>query len=90
MGREGEARRMLAELTDARAHRVVSAWGIAALHAHLGDLDEAFRWLDQALADGATGLVFMRVHPRLDPIRGDSRYRELLARAGLADTGAPR
>lgn len=84
MGHEQEARRMLAELTAARAERVVSAWGIAALHASLGDIDDAFRWLDVAVQEGATGLVFLRVHPRLDSIRGDVRYRRLLERIGLA------
>lgn len=37
-----EARKMLAELTTARSTRVVSAWGIAALHASRGDVDLAF------------------------------------------------
>ena len=53
--------------------RVVSAWGIAALHASLGDVDEAFRWLDIAVTEKATGLILLRVHPRLDPIRSDAR-----------------
>jgi serine/threonine protein kinase/tetratricopeptide (TPR) repeat protein len=82
-GNVSAARRMLAELTEARSHRVVSAWGIAALHASLGDVDEAFRWLDAAVEEGATGLIFLRVHPRLDPIRKDPRFRALLRRVGL-------
>ena len=82
-GNVAEARRMLAELTAGRANRVVSAWGIAALHASLGDVDEAFRWLDVAVEEGATGLIFLRVHPRIDKIRNDARYRPLLRRVGL-------
>ena len=62
---------------------MVSAWGIAALHASLGDVDEAYRWLDAAVEEGATGLSLLRVHPRLDPIRKDPRYRALLRRVGL-------
>ena len=85
MGHEAEARRMLAELTAARAHRVVSAWGIAALHASLGDIDEAFQWLDVAVEEEATGLIFLRVHPRMDAIRQDPRYGALLQRVGLGD-----
>ena len=77
------ARRILQELTDARSKRVVSAWGIAALHASLRDADEAYRWLDVAADEGATGLIFLRVHPRLDPIRRDPRYRILLRKVGL-------
>lgn len=82
-GNEAEARRILAELTAARSTRVISAWGIGALHACLGDVDEAFRWLDIAVAERASGLILLRVHPRLDPIRGDPRYRPLVRRVGL-------
>jgi hypothetical protein len=75
---------MLEALTAARATKVVSAWGIAALHASLGDVDDAFRWLDVAVAEGATGLIFLRVHPRIDALRGDPRFPALLKRVGLA------
>ena len=64
---------------------MVSAWGIAALHASLGDVDAAFHWLDVAVAEKATGLILLRVHPRLDPIRGDARYWPLVRKAGLAE-----
>ena len=82
-GNEAAARRILHELIESRSHSVVSAWGIAALHASLGDVDEAYRWLDVAVEEGATGLSLLRVHPRLDPIRQDPRYRALLRRVGL-------
>ena len=83
MGNEEAARRIVQELIEARSHRVVSAWGIAALHASLGDVDEAFRWLDVAIEERATGLIFLRVHPRLYPIRHDPRYQALLRKVGL-------
>lgn len=82
-GNEAAARRILNDLTEARSRRVVSAWGIAALHATLGDVDEAFRWLDVAYEERATGLVLLRVHPRLDRIRQDPRYKPLLRKVGL-------
>ena len=76
---------MLDSLKAARSTRVVSAWGIAALHASLGDVDEAFQWLETAVQEGASGLIFLTVHPRLDPIRHDPRYAALVAR--LRQTG---
>ena len=87
MGNEQEARRILTELTEARSKRVVSTWGIAVLHASLGDVDEAFRWLDIAIEERASGMILLRVHPRLDPIRKDPRYDVLVRRLGL--DGAP-
>jgi TolB-like protein/Flp pilus assembly protein TadD len=82
-GHEAAARSILQELVAARAHRVVSSWGIAALHASLRDADDAFRWLDVAVEESAKGLIFLRVHPRLDPIRQDPRFQTLLRRVGL-------
>ncbi len=82
-GNEAAARKILQELIEARSKRVVSAWGIAALHATLGDVDETFRWLDVAVEERATGIIFLRVHPRLDRIRKDPRYQVLLRRVGL-------
>ena len=84
MGHEVEPRRILDELIAACSHRVVSAWGIAALHASPGDVDEAFRWLDVAVEEKATGLIFLRVHARMDAIRNDLRYSALLRRVGPA------
>ncbi len=87
-GNVAAARRILAELTEARGRRVVSAWGIAALHASLGDADDAFRWLDVAIDERASGMILLRVHPRLDPIRTDPRYRPLVRRVGLESISA--
>ncbi|HKR09900.1 MAG TPA: protein kinase [Gemmatimonadaceae bacterium] len=87
-GNTEEARRILTELKEARATRVISAWGIAVLHASLGDGDEAFRWIDVAIRERAPGLIFLRVHPRLDPIREDPRYKVLVGQMGL-QTAAP-
>ena len=71
-----------------RDTRVVSAWGIAVLHASLGDVDEAFRWLDLAIRERSSGMLLLRVHPRLDPIRKDPRYSALVRRVGLESTTA--
>jgi tetratricopeptide (TPR) repeat protein len=84
-GNETEARQILADLVEARKTRVISAWGIAVLHASLGDIDEAFKWLETAIEEKSPGVVTLRVHPRLDPIRGDPRYWPLVKKVGLAD-----
>ena len=84
-GNEAAARSILNELIESRGSRVISAWGIAALFASLGDIEEAFKWLDTAVAEKASGLVTLRVHPRMDPIRTDPRYWPLVKKVGLAD-----
>ena len=59
------------------------------MHASLGDIDEAYRWLDIAVQEKASGLSLLRVHPRLDPIRSDPRYWPLVRRVGLDDGTIP-
>jgi TolB-like protein/Flp pilus assembly protein TadD len=83
-GNEAEARRILAGLIEARSARVVSPWGIAAIYASLNEIDESFKWLDIALQEKASGLILLRVHPRLDPIRKDPRYWPIVEKLGLA------
>jgi len=85
MGNESEARQMLADLTKARETRVISAFSVATLHASLGDVDDAFRWLNTAIEEKSPALLLLRVHPRLDSIRGDPRYWPLVQQVGLAD-----
>ena len=86
-GNTAEARRILAEFTAARGSRVVSAWGIAAVHASLGDVDEAFAWLETAITEKASGLMWLRMHPRLDP---DPERPALLADGRAGGTGGRR
>ena len=50
---------------------------------HALDVDDAFRWLETAMDEGATGLIYLRVHPRLDRIRSDPRFPDLVRRYGL-------
>jgi eukaryotic-like serine/threonine-protein kinase len=54
----------------------------AADYAMLGEKDAAFAALDKAFASRA-GVVDINVDPRLDNIRSDPRYPELLRRIGL-------
>ena len=51
MGRQTEARTILAQLLQAREKRYVSAPVIAAVYVALGDKEEAFRWLERAFAE---------------------------------------
>jgi len=82
-GRSGVALEVLAQLTGLSKERYVSPYEIALIHTALGKTDEAFRWLETAIEERASGLILLRVHPRLDPIRSDPRYLALVRRLGL-------
>ena len=57
--------------------------GMALVHAALGNIDEAFLWLDKAFDLRAESLCMTKVDPKLDPLRGDARFDSLLVRTGL-------
>jgi hypothetical protein len=50
----------------------------AYVHAALGEVDEAFILLDQAVRNRAAVLLWAQVDPRLDRLRSDARFKELL------------
>jgi tetratricopeptide (TPR) repeat protein len=58
---------------------------VAALYATLGDIDRAFRWLEHAFEGRETFLVWLKVDPELDPLRGDPRFDALIRRIGIPE-----
>ncbi len=40
-------------------------------------------WLDQAAAERAFHLIYLKVWPELDPLRPDPRFKALIRRLGL-------
>jgi len=60
-----------------------SAYDIATLYADLGQMDEAFKWLDTAYQERAGGLEFLKTDFLLDPLRSDPRFAELVRKVGL-------
>jgi len=58
---------------------------VALLYARLGEKDLAFAWLERAYADRTFELLFLKVGPEWDNLRGDPRFEDLLRRIGLPD-----
>ena len=78
-----EARVLLKRLDELSKGKYVTPYGVALIWAGLGDRDQAFAWLNKALADRSHWLVWLKLDPRWDPIRSDSRFVELARRVGL-------
>ena len=82
-GQTEEARRIVS-LLEARAQRqYISSVEIATVYVGLGDRDQAVEWLEKAVVGRAFELVLLATDPRFDPLRGDSRFKALMLRAGL-------
>jgi tetratricopeptide (TPR) repeat protein len=83
MGREAEARKMISELQKQVQNTGVGRYEIALVYAGLGEKDEAFAWLEKAVAARDKGLTYLKIDPCLDPLRSDSRFQDLVRRVGL-------
>ena len=83
-GREDEARRALARLRELSARQYVSPYNMALVCLSLGRKGEALGWLDRAYDERAEWMIYLSVDPRLDRLRGEPRFEELLRRVGFA------
>jgi DNA-binding winged helix-turn-helix (wHTH) protein/TolB-like protein/Tfp pilus assembly protein PilF len=83
-GNTAEARRILAELREMQNRRYVSASTVAAIHAALGEKDEAFKYLERAYEERDVWLMNLKVDPVFSKIKSDARFRDLLTRSGLS------
>jgi TolB-like protein/Tfp pilus assembly protein PilF len=79
-GRREEAVAELDRVLALRGERYVSAYDIAGIQASLGNADQAFEWLDRAVAEGAQLLRLLGRDPSFDGLHGDARMATLLAR----------
>ena len=82
-GRQDESRAILERLLERARKEFMSSYSIATIYACLGEADRAFEWLDRAYERRDGALVHIKVHPRLDGLRGDPRFTALLHTMGL-------
>jgi tetratricopeptide (TPR) repeat protein len=82
-GRKDEARKLLAQLKDDSKKRYVAAYYIAVIYAGLGEKDEAFSWLEKAYQDRSWWMVWLKTDPKMDSLRSDPRFTDLMRRVGF-------
>jgi TolB-like protein/DNA-binding winged helix-turn-helix (wHTH) protein/Flp pilus assembly protein TadD len=79
-GQRGRAIEVLKELRQVSKRRYVPSFKIAVVYAALGENGRAFAWLEKAYNDHDQGMSNIKVDPRLDPLRSDPRYQDLMRR----------
>jgi eukaryotic-like serine/threonine-protein kinase len=84
MGREIEAKNLLAQLLQAREKRYVSAPLIAAVSVALGDKEGAFRELERAYAEHSGVLQWIAFLPEFRALHSDTRFPQLLRRVSAS------
>ena len=63
---------------------MVLSYEIACAYATLGESDQAFEWLEVAYRNHVGSLILMKTDPKLDGVRDDPRFADLLKRMGLS------
>jgi tetratricopeptide (TPR) repeat protein len=79
-GRRGDAEQVLHTLFERAKKSYVSPFDIAGIYTALGDKEKALEWLQRAYEERSTFLIYIKWEPRLDPLRSDRRFQELLRR----------
>jgi TolB-like protein/DNA-binding winged helix-turn-helix (wHTH) protein len=86
VGRIDETRKILRDLEQKSAKAYVSPYLIATLYASLGDKDAAFKFLEKAYLEKSLDISwYLKADLRIDNLRSDPRYQNLLRRTGLKD-----
>ncbi len=82
-GRVAEARAVLAQLETYERTHVVDASPLVYAYLAIGDKEKAFTALEKAFEQRSNCLSALKVDPVYDPLRGDSRFHDLLHRVHL-------
>jgi Flp pilus assembly protein TadD len=84
-GRRAEAAALLRELVARSRQQYVSPVNMYLISFLLGDRAAGFEWLTKAIQERSNGIVYLTAEPSLDVVRGDARFRQVVAQVGLAD-----
>jgi serine/threonine protein kinase/Tfp pilus assembly protein PilF len=83
-GRRADAEKILRELQRQSKTSYVSPYHIATIYAGLGDKDRAFEFLEKAYRERSSDLpYFLKFDLRIDNLRSDPRFQDLVRRVGL-------
>ncbi len=82
-GKEGYWRWMLDYWTEKAKQEYVPPTEFAYFHAHLGEKDQAMRWLEEGYKEHDFVMTSLNVAPEWDPLRDDPRFQDLLRRMNL-------
>jgi DNA-binding winged helix-turn-helix (wHTH) protein/TolB-like protein/Flp pilus assembly protein TadD len=82
-GQTKEARRILSEIEEYAKKNYVPPYNLAVLHVGLGERQQAMDLLEKGFADRSLRPVWVKFDPRLDGLRQDGQFLQLIQRMGL-------
>jgi hypothetical protein len=82
-GRRSQAQKILSDLRKLSKQRYVSSYDLALASLGVGETDQVFALLAQAVEEHSPRAAFLGVDPRFDGLRRDARFNRLMIRVGL-------
>jgi len=80
-----KARETIDQLLQMSDKRIVDSTMIAVIHMGLGEIEEAFRWLEKAYEEHSPMLVYLKIAPFWKAIQSDPRWQSLLRRMNFPE-----
>jgi len=84
LGQVEQAKQALARMDEIAKRFYVPAVLRTVVHGAIGDVDAAFRHLEEACDERYGQVMYLRVDPVFDPLRGDPRFPGIARRLNLA------
>jgi len=84
-GNRAEAQKRLKDIIENSKMEFVQSLNIARVYVGLGDIEQAFIWLDKAFSGKEAELPFLKIDPTFDPLHSDPRFTALLKKIGLEE-----
>jgi eukaryotic-like serine/threonine-protein kinase len=81
-GQKEEAREILTSMLETSRSAYMKPFYIAMAYVSIGEYDSAFEWFEKSFEERNEWMVWFGTEPKLDPIRNDPRYLDLLKRTG--------
>jgi serine/threonine-protein kinase len=88
-GDDSYAKEVVAELEEKRRKDYASPVELALLYIALKDNQRALDWVEKSIDERRGWAAYLRVHPVLDPLRGEPRFDELVRRMRFNTPAGP-
>jgi TolB-like protein/Flp pilus assembly protein TadD len=82
-GRADEARSLMSQFGQGKAHRYIPTFTCAAVYALLGESEQALDLLEECYQERLSPLTFLAGQPEFEKLHGHPRFADLLQRIGL-------
>jgi serine/threonine protein kinase/Flp pilus assembly protein TadD len=84
-GKRTEAMKILQELEERSTQEYIPPYSKFHIYMMLGDLDNAFLWLERSIEEHSFFVTFLKVFPLYDRYRSDPRFQDLLRRMNFPE-----